>query len=489
MLSSFCAPDCKKPTNWFWRIRGGRKPEVGRAGRQEKLGKLHFRKKFLMKFNQIIMEKRRRNPRRRLYRFMKSCCLSKFQSPQHYHRHTKQENPEQDLENTMEEEEESNILCLPHDLLMECLARLPRSSIQSSMLVSLGFYNALKSPSYYELRRSTGKLESLLFVFGGAGTGLSSAVYCKSNGGWKAGLLFSGDSIRGNEWVLDYHSADNSLLYAQPAIVKQQIFILAAVPCPASGNEVYTIVYDAWTKSLIRRAPMLCPRKKFACCVIANRIFVAGGALRNDSNREALVDAEQYIPELDEWKPIANMPRKRYGCLGAAVNGIFYVIGGLKFGHMNGLCVQPYAYVGSMDSFDPKTNTWLKTKALPMGGCVIACTVIGSCIYMLSSHAVELSFWKYATDNDTWTRIKPPPIPSPLRMDSLLKFSCVSIGALVYIIQVGGTIDDLLRRSGRSTRGLKEGLVLIFDTKLQEWQRGPDLPYIKNGAACAVVEC
>ena len=108
---------------------------------------------------------------------------------------------------------------------------------------------------------------------------------------------------------------------------------------------------------------------------------------------------------------------------------------------------------------------------------------------MLSSHAVELSFCKYVTDTDSWTRIKQPPIPSPLRMDNVLKFNCVTMGSLVYIIQVGGSIDDLLRRSGRNARGLKEGLVLIYDTKLQEWQRGADLPYVQNGAACAVVEC
>lgn len=435
-----------------------------------------------------IMEKRRRNPSRKFCRFMKSCCWSKFQSPQHYLKRKEDRDhntyPEEDIE-----EQEPNISSLPDDLLMECFARLSRSSIHPSMLVSQRFYKVLKSPSYYELRRNIGRLESLLFVFGGAGTGLKSAVYCKSNGGWGAGLLFNTDSIQGNEWYLDYHSADNSLLYAQSAILNQQIFILAAIPCPISGNEDCTIVYDAWTMSLTRRAPMLCPRKKFACCVISNRIFVAGGAHINDSTRATIVDAEEYIPELDVWKPIANMPRKRYGCLGAAVNGIFYVIGGLKFGNMNGLCMQPYAYVGSMDSFDPKTNTWLKTKALPMGGCVIACTVVGSCIYMLSSHAVELSFWKYVTDTDSWTRIKQPPIPSPLRMDNVLKFNCVTMGSLVYIIQVGGSIDDLLRRSGRNARGLKEGLVLIYDTKLQEWQRGPDLPYVQNGAACAVVEC
>lgn len=122
--------------------------------------------------------------------------------------------------------------------------------------------------------------------------------------------------------------------------------------------------------------------------------------------------------------------------MGAAVNGIFYVIGGFKFSSMLGLSRQPYAYVASMDAFDTKLNCWQKTRILPMGGCVIACTVVGRAIYMLTSHAVELSFWKYDTWDESFTRVKPPPIPSPLRIDNFLKFSCVTMGSDVYIIQV-----------------------------------------------------
>ncbi len=57
---------------------------------------------------------------------------------------------------------------------------------------------------------------------------------------------------------------------------------------------------------------MICPRKKFACCVIADRILVAGGANNSDSARYAIADAEEYVPELDSWRPLASMPR-RYG--------------------------------------------------------------------------------------------------------------------------------------------------------------------------------
>ncbi|KAG0632228.1 hypothetical protein M758_1G313500 [Ceratodon purpureus] len=384
-----------------------------------------------------------------------------------------------------------SISALPDDVLLDCLARMPRAALQSAMMVCQKWRSILKSAEFYEMRKQNGRVENLLFVFGGAGTGFLSAVYCKSSGSWRAGLLCSGRSIAENDWLSGYHNENHALRHAQPAVIKHRIFILGATPCRFSksiGIEC-TIVYDAWTKTLMRGAPMHCPRKKFACCVIADRIFVAGGANRNDSGRDAITDSEMYIPELDMWKPIANMPRRRYGCLGAAVNGIFYVIGGLKFSSMLGLSMQPYAYVASMDAFDTKLNCWQKTRVLPMGGCVIACTVVGRAIYMLTSHAVELSFWKYDTWDESFTRVKPPPIPSPLRIDNFLKFSCVTMGSDVYIIQVGGSIDDLLRRSGRNGRGYKEGLVLIYDTRTQEWSRGPDLPYGKNGAACTVVQC
>ncbi|KAL3699552.1 hypothetical protein R1sor_017574 [Riccia sorocarpa] len=292
--------------------------------------------------------------------------------------------------------EESPLNSLPEDLWLECLARVPRSSLQTSMMVCRKWRHTLKSGEFYEVRRKIGMVENLLFVFGGAGTGLAGAVYCKSFGGWKAGLLCTIQALQENDWLLHYHNADHCLLNAQPAVVKHRIFVLGAVPSRAAvGERECTIVYDAWTKALTRGAPMIHPRKKFACCVIDDKIYVSGGCNREEVSREVLTGAEEYDPELDVWRPLPNMPRKRYGCLGAAVNGIFYVIGGLKFSSVQpGLSMQPYAYVGSMDSYNPKTNSWYKTKNMPMGGCVIACTVVRSSIYMLSSLAVELSFWK-----------------------------------------------------------------------------------------------
>ena len=47
-----------------------------------------------------------------------------------------------------------------------------------------------------------------------------------------------------------------------------------------------------------------------------------------------------------------------------------------------------------------------------------------------------------------------------------------------FFVQVMGCIDNLLRRSGRSLRGLSEGLVLVYDSVSEEWSRGPNLPEV-----------
>ncbi|XP_002970115.2 F-box/kelch-repeat protein At5g26960 [Selaginella moellendorffii] len=362
---------------------------------------------------------------------------------------------------------------LPDDLLVECLARVPRGSIRQCAMVCRHWRTIVQSDLYYRARGKLRMLESFVVVFGGIGSGLSSATYSQSTGQWQAGLLFPDNHDHDH----DTSSSDHTFIHAQSAVLQHRILVLGAT---LAGD--CTMVYDTWRRTVARAAPMLLPRKKFACCVIGDRVYVAGGASRCRASRDIVMhEAEVYDPELDTWRRLPDMRHRRYGCIGAAVDGIFYVIGGIR---------RPYAYLSSMDCFDPRVNAWLKSRPLPIGGgCVISCTVVGSCIYMLSSHAVELSFWRYDTRGQAWSRINLPPIPSPLRIDNLLKFSCVTVGSAVHIIQVGGCIDDLLRRGGRNPRGLREGLVLVYDTRGQEWSKAPHLPDMRNGAVCAVVQC
>lgn len=250
---------------------------------------------------------------------------------------------------------------------------------------------------------------------------------------------------------------------------------------------------------------MIFPRKKFASAVVSDKIYVAGGV-----GSRAATAVEEYDPETNTWRIVSHAPRKRYGCIGAAVDGVFYVIGGLKIRealeNQNSRAAPPelHQFAGSMDLFDVENGVWLRSRAVPGGGCVVAACAAAGHIYVLTSHAVELSFWRFdgrrrrknGDDNSgggatfgEWCRIKSPPMPTQVRLDSTVRFSFVGAGDKVVLIQVVGCIDDLLRRSGRSERGLREGLVLVYETGDGGWSRTADLPEVIRRAACVSVEC
>ncbi|GAB4855949.1 hypothetical protein Ancab_024588 [Ancistrocladus abbreviatus] len=244
---------------------------------------------------------------------------------------------------------------------------------------------------------------------------------------------------------------------------------------------------------------MLFPRKKFAAAVVEGKIYVAGGAARTYA-------VEEYDPVRDEWRVVCDAPRRRYGCVGVGIDGLFFVIGGLKIGASVGISratvpTEAQMYANSMDVYDLEGRCWLKSRSVPGGGCAVAACGAYGHVYVLASHAVELSFWRYnarrkadvsggGTGNSNgsgeWWRMKSPPLPTQMRLDSTVRFGCVAVEDKVVLVQVSGCIDDLLRRSGRSVRGCREGLVLIFDCATEEWSRGADLPEVIQRAACVL---
>ncbi|XP_060170098.1 F-box/kelch-repeat protein At5g26960 [Lycium barbarum] len=267
----------------------------------------------------------------------------------------------------------------------------------------------------------------------------------------------------------------------------------------AIGRKIYVIGRtamlrcDTWTGSVVPLQGPVFPRKKFAVAVVCGKIYVAGGCTA----------VEEYDPMSDTWRVVANAPRKRYGCVGASVDGVFYIIGGLKLSSASGNDLvargtrasdAAHVYASSMDLYDAVNGVWLRSRSVPGGGCVVAACAAAGEIYILSSHAVELSFWKFngsrkCTRFGEWCRIKSPPLPAQVRLDSTVRFSCVGIGETVMLVQVNGCIDDLLRRSGRIERGMKEGLVLVYDCVVGEWSRVADLPGVIRRSACVGVEC
>ncbi|GLT84294.1 hypothetical protein SLE2022_025330 [Rubroshorea leprosula] len=81
-----------------------------------------------------------------------------------------------------------------------------------------------------------------------------------------------------------------------------------------------------------------------------------------------------------------------------------------------------------------------------------------------------------AADLESGAKLEGLPMPTQIRLNSMVRFSCVGVGDRVVLVQVERCNDNLLQRSGRSERGMREGLVLAYDSVGGEWSRAVDLP-------------
>ncbi|PSR86758.1 F-box/kelch-repeat protein [Actinidia chinensis var. chinensis] len=418
----------------------------------------------------------------------KSC----FPNPQHHHhlnqpqphhtallhRHTHKSQPQNPHHH------QSSLSSLPEDLLLECLSRVPHSALSSIPLVCRRWAHLLDSSAFHDLRRLHGRLRRTLFAVAVTESGLHTASHrIGHDSSWKTASFLPQDDFVFSPGMFHALFSHSRLL-----AIDRKIYII---------GRTAMIRCDTWTGTVGPKSAMIFPRKKFAASVVAGKIYVAGGATRTSA-------VEEYDPCSDSWRVVSDAPRRRYGCIGTSVDGVFYVIGGLKIGSSGDETsrasgAEARVYASSMDLYDVAAGGWLRSRAVPGGGCVVAACAAEGHVYVLTSHAVELSFWRFNARRaprgtsgggfGEWRRMKSPPLPAQVRFDSTVRFSCVGVEDKVVVVQVMGCIDDLLRRGGRSTRGVKEALVLVYDTAAGEWSRGPDLPEVIRRAACVCVEC
>ncbi|CAK9181113.1 unnamed protein product [Ilex paraguariensis] len=414
---------------------------------------------------------------------MKSC----FPNPQHPHDNLHHPCPISTTTTTFLHHQTTTIFSLPDDLLLECLSRIPHSSLPSISFVCRRWSHLLDSSAFYNLRHRHGHLRLTVFAV----SIVDSCLYTASHRlgydtSWKTASFLPNDVVSPGCFL-------SLFSHARLAAIGRSIYII---------GRTAMLQCDTWTGTVTQKQAMLIQRKKFATAVVAGKIYIAGGAARS-------AELEEYDPDSNTWRVVAHAARKRYGCIGASVDGVFYVIGGLKIGASDSNSVprsstraaggEAHVYASSMDLYDVAARVWLKSRSVPGGGCVVAACAAEGHVYVLTSHAVELSFWKFNGSRQCnggggggfgeWCRLKSPPLPAQVRLDSTVRFSCVGVGDKVALIQVMGCIDDLLRRSGRSVRGLREGLVLVYDSAAGEWSRGVDLPEVVRRATCVCIEC
>ncbi|KAI4991804.1 hypothetical protein ZWY2020_040190 [Hordeum vulgare] len=301
-----------------------------------------------------------------------------------------------------------------------------------------------------------------------------------------------------------------ALLQFRPEQQQQQLQV-AALPLPlallhcggsvfaharavALGREIFLVGRGAtlrWTRSRAQRAcaPTLFPRKKFAAAAVGGRIYVAGGSARTAA-------VEEYDPVADAWRVVSEAPRRRYGCAGAGAGGVFYVAGGVAVSGDGARALGAHVCAGSVDALHVASGSWARPRALPGGGCVVGACGVGDHLYVVASHAVELSFWRWhggaGRGSDLragggWVALEAPPMPR----------GSVGLGMAVRVTMAGigrETVTAVMsaaavRGHNAAGAGPFEGMVLAYNIAGGKWSRVPDLPPGFRRAACAGVEC
>ncbi|KAL9454989.1 hypothetical protein AB3S75_010403 [Citrus x aurantiifolia] len=357
---------------------------------------------------------------------------------------------------------------LPDDLLLECFVRVPSDSLSTLCFVCRRWSRLLHSPSFFNLRRHQNRLHNTVYALTPSASGFIASTLTfepldYTIFAWNTRIYVPTDYVfLGN--LYEY------LPQSRLASIGPRIFVI---------GRYATLRYDIWTDSIISLSRMLAPRKKFACAVVSDKIYIAGGSLC------AAATVDEYDPDSNKWRVVSRAPRLRYGCTGASADGVFYVIGGLKIDGPPTGAADAQMYMSSMDLYDVEAGVWLRSRAVPGGGCVIAaCAAVGF-IYVLTSHAVEMSFWRFDARRrhggfGEWSRMKTPQLAQPVRLDGSIKFSLVGVGNKVMLA---------LMKNGRVLRSSDERFVWIYDTVGGDWSCGPDLPEYIPRATCVNLEC
>ena len=247
----------------------------------------------------------------------------------------------------------------------------------------------------------------------------------------------------------------------------------------------YDPATDKWTKK--NPMPLLSHHVAFA--EYRGKIYAFGGFVYPSSGPAAWVpvdNAWEYDPASDSWKALAPMPTRRGSPVAAAVGDKIYVIGGatLPQGSKEPAVhpARPHISVGSVEEYDPATNTWRTRASMPTARNHATAGVVNGKIYVIGGR-VGTAFITSGSSNidvveeydpasDAWGAPR-------ARMPSARSAMASGVyGGRIYV--TGGEGQDAQRMF--TFRALE-----AYDPAANAWTVLPSMPVSRHGLAGAVV--
>src|SRR5207249_5659649 len=130
----------------------------------------------------------------------------------------------------------------------------------------------------------------------------------------------------------------------------------------------YDPASDKWTK----KKPMPLASHHVSFTEYNGKIYAFGGFVPPTAGPPAWVpidNAWEYDPAADSWKALAPIPTRRGSPVAVTVGNKMYVIGGATMppntNEPSVLPTRPHISVGSVEEYDPVTNTWRSRTPMP----------------------------------------------------------------------------------------------------------------------------
>ncbi len=246
----------------------------------------------------------------------------------------------------------------------------------------------------------------------------------------------------------------------------------------------YDPANDTWSK----KKPMPLGAHRFALASHGDRIYAFGGFKYPESGAaawEPVNNAWEYDPASDSWKALAPMPSKRGAAAAAVVQGKIYVIGGA--GAMPGagdaamVPTRRHMTVGTVEEYDPKTDSWHTRAALPTPRNHPAAATVNNRIYVIggrigSAFALRGSntdiVEAYDPGSDSWG-VPLERMPTPR--------SAAGWGIWKNLIVIAGGENQ----EGGALAGFRA--VEAYDPARNQWKAMPTMPHPRRGLAAGVI--
>jgi N-acetylneuraminic acid mutarotase len=192
------------------------------------------------------------------------------------------------------------------------------------------------------------------------------------------------------------------------------------------------VCHDCWTS----RAPLPSARFGFGTAAINGKLYVAGGQVTVSATPPVLSSLQAYDPSTDSWADLAPMPTARTRTAATSLNGLLYVIGGLRPVQFD------IEHLATVEAYDPARDTWMTKASMPTARSGLAVAVVNGTLYAFGGRAADdgqgepRRLEAYDPATNTWTT------KAPLLAGYSGSGAAVAGGFIYVVGGTGGTGED-----------------------------------------------